>query len=82
MTSGPEHSIMINRRRIFNRFKWRQNAPVRDVFILNLLSSSNFQNIVSNCGRINASLSDHVFKMFLAVPPSKTLFQIPIEGTY
>ena len=81
MTSGPEHSIMMNRRRIFNRFKLRQNAPLRDVFNFNLLGSSNVQKIVSNFGPINASLSDLVFKMFSAIPTSKTSFHIAAECT-
>ena len=81
MTSGPEHSIMMNRRRIFNRFKLRQNAPLRDVFNFNLLGSSNVQKIVSNFGPINASLSDLVFKMISAIPTSKTSFHIAAECT-
>jgi len=53
MTSGPKHSIMINRRRILHRFKLRQNAPLGNLSIFNFLSSSNFQNIISNCGRMH-----------------------------
>ena len=54
MTSGLENSIMINRRRILHRFKLRQNAPLDNLFIFNFLSSSNFQNIISNCGRMHS----------------------------
>ena len=52
MISVPEHSIMINRRRIFHGFKLRQNTPLSDLFNFNFPSSSNFQNIVSNWGRL------------------------------
>ena len=47
ITSGlNSFLIKINRRRILHRFKLRQNAPLDNLFIF--LSSSNFQNIVSN----------------------------------
>ena len=44
---GPENSIMINRGRILHRFKLRQNAPLDNLFIINVLSNSNFQNTIS-----------------------------------
>ena len=69
MTSGPEHSTMINRRSILHRFKLSQNTPLSDMFIFNFLSSSNFQNIVSNCVRM------FIYKRprFSAVPTSESI---------
>jgi len=53
MSSGPEHSLLINRGRILHRFKLSQNAPLSDLFIFKFLSCSNFQNIVSYCSRMH-----------------------------
>ena len=80
MTSGPEHWIMINRSRILHRFKLRQNAPLGNLFIYNLLSSLNFQNIIFKL-RKNAQLSDLVLFFFSAVSTSITSFQIAAECT-
>ena len=67
MTSGPEHPIMINRHRILHRFKWSQNFKLSQQF---QLQKHHFKL------RKNATLSDLVFKVFLAAPASKTAFQI------
>ena len=64
---------MINRRHILHRFKLRQNAQIDNLFIFNILSSSNFQNIISNCGRMHSKRPR--FKTFLR-PPTPNHFPI------
>ena len=73
----PEHSIMINRRCILHRFKQQQNAPLGDLFIFNVISSSNFQNIVSKCGRMNNSATS--FSKFSEQFQFQTSFHIAAE---
>ena len=63
MISGPEHSMMINRRHIFHRFKLRQNAPLSDLFIFSAVNTSKTSFQIAKEFTIKGS----GFKMFLAV---------------
>ena len=60
MTLGPYHSIMINQCRILHRFKFRQNAPLGDLFIFYIFLQFKLPKHRLKL-RENAQLSDLVF---------------------